>query len=213
MPHTGLAVIECRWWAEGNDSVRPIFETLAGIVEGNPHSVRYDMFVEETSLSQIISDIAGRPELHPIYIAAHGDSGSIGGLGQATVSRTVLRNMFRRVNAAGSIKGVYFGSCLIGTGENAAFWLSQAPTTGLLWIAGYTESVPWVDSSAVDMIFWSKYLHERQKNRNRRRGKWSELDMVKEASGGMKTLMPTVFTQLGFNIYFLDTGGAMTSVW
>ena len=142
--HTGLAVVESRWWASGNNSVRPLFETLAGIVEGNPHSVRYDMFVEEASLAAIIADIAEKPELHSIYIGAHGDGNSIGGLGTAAISRVRLRNMLHSANAAGSVVGLYFGSCLIATRQNASFFLTQAQTTGLQWIAGYTESVDWV---------------------------------------------------------------------
>ena len=56
--HTGLAVIEGRWNGSGNDSVRPLFETLAGIVEENPYAIRYDMFAEAASLETIINDIA-----------------------------------------------------------------------------------------------------------------------------------------------------------
>ena len=103
MTHTGLAVIESRWWSQGNDTVRPLFETLAGIVENNPHSVRYDMFVEEASLSQIISDVADKDYLHSVYIGAHGDDASICGLGDAKISRTVVRNLFRRANSAAAI--------------------------------------------------------------------------------------------------------------
>jgi hypothetical protein len=213
MSHTGMAVVESRWWQSGNDSVRPLFETLAGIVEGNPHSVRYDMFVEKASLSKIIADITSDRELHSIYIGAHGDSASIHGLGQARISRTELRNMLRTANSAGSIAGLYFGSCLIATKRNAAFWLTKRPKTGLKWIAGYTESVDWVDSSAVDMIFWSKYLHERRVNRSRKNNKKTEMQMVKHASSEMKKLMPTVFSELGFNVYYLDTGGALEAVW
>ncbi len=213
MVSTGLTVVESRWWANGNDSVRPLFETLAGIVEGNPHAVRYDMFAEEKSLTQIVTDIAKSSEIHSIYIAAHGDETSLGGLGETTISRTVVRNIFRSANRKGTVSGLYFGSCLIGTQRNAGFWLKEEPTTGLKWIAGYSVSVNWIDSSAVDMIFWSKYLSERKKNRSRKKGKKSEIQMVKHASSEMKALMPTVFTQLGFNIYYLDTGGALTTVW
>src|ERR1035438_1250497 len=101
--------------------------------------------------------------------------------------------MFCDKNKQKSITGLYFGSCLIGTAKNAGFWLSKKPTTGLIWVAGYERSVDWVDSSAVDMIFWSKYLSERKANRSRRKGKKSELEMVKYASSAMKGLMPTVF--------------------
>jgi hypothetical protein len=78
---------------------------LAGIVEGNPQSIRYDMFVEETSLSQIISDVASKPDLHSIYVGAHGDDTSICGLGGAQISRARLRNMLRNSNRRGSIAG------------------------------------------------------------------------------------------------------------
>jgi hypothetical protein len=121
--------------------------------------------------------------------------------------------MVRNANTNGAIAGLYFGSCLVGTPRNASFWLTETPTTGHKWIAGYTKSVDWVDSSAVDMIFWSKYLHERRTNRSRRRDKRSELDMVKHASLEMKKLMPTVFNEMGFNIYHLGTGGTLTAVW
>ena len=65
----------------------------------------------------------------------------------------------------------------------------------------------------MDMIFWSKYLHERRTNKSRRRGKKSEIEMVRDASSRMKALMPTVFTELGLNLYYLDTGGALEAVW
>ena len=80
-------------------------------------------------------------------------------------------------------------------------------------MAGYDKSVDWIDSSAVDMIFWSKYLHDRKKNRSRRKGKRSELQMAQHAASEMKTLMPSVFRELGFNVYFRDTGGALSAVW
>ena len=213
MAHTGLAVVEARWWTVGNDTVRPLFETLAGIVENNPHSMRYDMFADEFSLTKIIEALASDGNYHSIYIGSHGNENAIGGLAGAEISRTKLRNMFRNHNSADGVKGLYFGSCLIGTAKNAGFWLQEAPSTHLQWVAGYTKSVDWIDSSAIDMIFWSKLLHERRANRSRKKNKKSELQMVKHASSEMKKLMPTVFNEMGFNVYHLDTGGALVSVW
>jgi hypothetical protein len=213
MPHTGLAVVESRWWTTGNDSVRPLFETLAGIIEENPHSMRYDMFSDAGSMEKIIIDLCSNSVYHSVYIGAHGDENSITGLGNESISRTKLRNIFRSANVAGNVSGLYFGSCLVATRSNAQFFLCDGQTTGLKWLAGYSESVDWIDSSAIDMIFWSKYLHERQTNRSRRRNKKNDLAMVKDASTAMKALMPTVFTQLGFNIYYLDSGSTLTAIW
>lgn len=208
-----MAIVESRWWDNGNDSVRPLFETLAGIVEENPHAVRYDMFAEEKSLRCIIADISSNAALHSLYIAAHGNDGSVFGLGNCEISRTVLRNMMRDANTNKTICGIYFGSCLVANKENALFWLKSTPPTHLQWIAGYENSVDWIDSSAVDMIFWSKYLHERKLNRSRKKNKKTEISMVKHAASEMKKLMPTVFSEMGFNLYYLDTGGSLESVW
>ena len=212
MPHTGLAVIESRWWSEGNDSVRPLFETLAGIVENNPHFVRYDMFCEEQSLSRIIKNLTSSEIIHSVYVGAHGDESSICGLGDAVISRTKLRNMFINSNKSKAISGLYFGSCQVANQSNADFWLNEKKT-GLKWIAGYTKSVDWIDSSAVDMIFWSKYLHERKSNRSRKRNKKSDTEMVRSTSSEMKELMPTVFNQMGFNVYYLDHSKHVSTVW
>lgn len=124
-----------------------------------------------------------------------------------------MRNIIKNCNNNGHIKGLYFGSCLIGTQNNASFYLNDTDNTNIKWIAGYTTSADWIDSSAVDMIFWSKYLYERKRNKLRRRGKKTEIEMVKHASSEMKNLMPTVFNKLGFNIYYLDSGRAVTAVW
>ncbi len=121
--------------------------------------------------------------------------------------------MLSTSNAAAAVSGLHFGSCLIATKKNASFFLSKAQKTRLQWMAGYTKSVDWVDSSAVDMIFWSKYLLERKRNKSRKNNKKTELQMVKDASSEMKKLMPTVFTELGFNVYYLDNGGVVDSVW
>lgn len=210
---TGLAVAECRWFDDGNDSVRPLFEVLSGIVENNPHDFRYDMFSEERSLAAVLTDICQDKSLHALYIASHGSENSICGLGDAEISRTKLRNIIVSSNKKARLSGLYFGSCLVASRPNADFLLSKTPKSNLSWVAGYGKTVDWIDSSAVDMIFWSKYLHERKRNRSRRKGKKSELQMAHHAANEMKTLMPTVFGQLGFNVYFRDSGGALSSVW
>jgi hypothetical protein len=213
MVQTGLAVLEARWWEDGNDSVRPLFETLSGIVENNPHGFRYDMFADKSSLTTILEDIACDPIYHAIYIASHGDDNSIRGIGDNSISRVELRNIFRNCNKDASISGLYFGSCLVANESNSRFLLTQTPKTGLDWVAGYNKAVDWIDSSAVDMVFWSKYLHERKTNRSRRKNKKSDVQMIKSASTEMKKLMPTVFNELGFNVYHLDSGGELAAVW
>ena len=37
--------------------------------------------------------------------------------------------------------------------------------------------------------------------------------MIKWASSEMNRLMPTIFNEMGFNVYYLDTSGSLTTVW
>jgi hypothetical protein len=67
--------------------VRPLFETLSGIVEDNPHSFRYDMFSEEKSLAAILNEVGTNHDYHSLYIASHGSEDCICGLGDAEISR------------------------------------------------------------------------------------------------------------------------------
>ena len=208
--HTGLAVIEARWFEDGNDSVRPFFEVISGIVESNPHAFRYDMFTEEQSLASIIEELGNSKWCHSLYIAAHGSDDSIFGLGNHEISRTKLRNMIRSSNTAGNITGLYFGSCSVASTENCEFFFQG---TNLRWIAGYDRPVDWVDSSAIDMVFWSKYLNERKINRSRRRGKRNEVQMAWTAADEMKALMPTASESIGFNLYRALIDGEIAPEW
>ena len=214
MSRTGLAIVECRWWTRGNDSVRPLFETLAGIVEDNPHAVRYDMFADRSSLESVFAQVASVGDYHSIYVASHGNEQHLGALGDALISRTELRNSVRATNTKAHIKGIYFGSCLIANRANAEFLLKDRGTK-LLWVAGYAKTVDWVDSSAIDMIFWSKYLHARKANKSKKgpKAEKSEVQMMLNSSKKMRDLVPNVFTQMGFNIYYLDNANNVNAVW
>lgn len=213
MHHTGLAVLEARWWEHGNDSVRPLFETIAGIIEENPHSVRYDMFCDEDSLAENVKDICQKGDYHSIYISSHGYENSILGLGDHEISRTIIRNIFRNYNLVGTISGLYFGSCLIATERNAEFWLSEASKTNLQWVAGYNKTVDWIDSSGIDMIFWSKYLYKKRKNRSKTKNKKTDIQILKFTADEIKNLIPTIFNKMGFNVYHLDDSGSLVSIW
>ena len=103
-----LAVIESRWWIDRNDSVRGIFDMLAGTLVGNPFAYHYEMFNNAESIKEMIPRIARTRDIHHIYVAAHGDEQSIHGAGDARISRTVLANALAEVHAR-QIYGVFFG--------------------------------------------------------------------------------------------------------
>ncbi len=210
---TGLAVIEARWWDDGNHSVRGVFESVCGIATANPFAFRYDMFCDESSLGTSVGHVAADPQFHSIYLAAHGDEQGLQGSPGHDISRAKLRNIMRNSNQNHTITGLYFGSCLICNEVNANFLFDQQKGIGVNWIAGYSKSVDWVISTSVDMVFWSFLFQERKRNKSRKKGKKSDLQIALHAASEMKKVMPTIFNELGFNMYHLDGGQNLTKVW
>ena len=85
-----LAVLESRWWTKTNDSVRGVFDMLAGILVGNPFGYHYEMFNTAESIKEMIPRIARTPDIHHIYIAAHGDEQAIQGAGGRRTGSSML---------------------------------------------------------------------------------------------------------------------------
>lgn len=195
-----FSVIESRWWGDGNHSVRPLFEALAGIHFDNPSAFYYDMFSEKKSLSTGLSMRCKDGQTQVVYLATHGDSTTIGGASQQYTSRTELRNMLIMHNTTQQVKGLYFGTCLTGNKDLAKFLL-EAPKTNLEWIAGYRESVDWIDGSAIDMIFFSKLAEQYLKNSSRRKGKKTPAEMAQIAGTELLHLVPGASSKYGFNIF------------
>ena len=65
-----LAVLESRWWKTSNDSVRGLFDMLAGMHKDNPFACHYEMFNNADSLKELIPRIAKVKDVHNIYIGA-----------------------------------------------------------------------------------------------------------------------------------------------
>ena len=49
-----LAVIESRWWVDGNSSVKGLFDVLADILVDNPSAYHYEMFNNAESLREVL---------------------------------------------------------------------------------------------------------------------------------------------------------------
>lgn len=195
-----FSVIESRWWSDGNHSVRPLFEALAGIHYDNPSAFYYDMFSEKESLDSGLRMRCRDGQTQVVYLATHGDENSIGGATGHSISRLELRNRISIHNATKQVKGLYLGTCLMGNKSLAKFLL-EFPDTNLEWVAGYRELVDWIDGSAIDMIFFSKLAEEYRLNSSRRKGKLSPRQMAHNAGSKLLQLVPGAHSQYGFNIF------------
>ena len=68
-------------------------------------------------------------------------------LGAATVDSAAISSSYR---------GLYFGSCKFADINTADYLLAN--NQAVRWIAGYARKVPWIESTACDMMFFQLLL-------------------------------------------------------
>jgi len=166
---TKIAVIESRWHHPANDiqrntTVRPLFEFLANIHFGTHHAFEYEMVGTQAALDEALGRLAQSRRVTAVYLAMHGGTNGLHLHGGDRVSRTQLRNSLRAISAAhGShLRGLFLGACTFGTPILADFLLGQ--NVSVTWLAGYTESVEFVKSTAMDLLFFNLWLAVKQEN-------------------------------------------------
>jgi hypothetical protein len=159
------------------------------------------MFADKSSLSTVLKMRGSDSQTEVLYLATHGDEKNIGPNSTNIISRTEVRNALIAANKKAQVKGGYLGTCLTGNADVAKFFLENT-STKLEWIAGYRDSVDWIDGSAIDMIFFSKLAELYVKNKSKRAGKLSPRKMAHEAASALLKLVPGAHSTYGFNIYF-----------
>jgi len=187
-----LAVIEGKWKKDTNLSVKSLFDLLSDIHLNTPHGYIYEMFCNASSLQDIIARMRKTTNLKYIYIGAHGDVDYIAAAG-GNIKRTVIRNKLQKLSS-GAIEGLFFGSCLFGNEDNASFLLGSDTT--IKWVAGYTTSVDWMESSALDILFWSTFY--------RKNG--TPIERIEATAKNISQMANGLIKDLGFQIYVRKKG-------
>lgn len=170
-----------------------LFDMLAGMHKDNPFAYHYEMFNNAASLRELILRVAKMKDVHNIYVGAHGsEDGSALVCPGGEVSRTQLANSLQGISAR-QLHGLFLGCCGVGLQTE---WLLLKDTK-LTWVAGYTESVDWVHSSAMDLFFWNAYYNSSV----------CESTTKKDRVGNMFSLLcalhlrvPYMFDELGFRV-------------
>lgn len=199
MRQTGIAVIESRWWQDRNTSVRGLFDLVADIACGNPHRYHYEMAGSKAAMKEAIPRIASYHHCKYLCIASHGDAGGIALHNDEVFSRTELRNALRTMKSGPNdrIHGVHLASCIFGSQEMAGFIFEQR--LPLTWISGYQETIGWIDSSALDLLFFNQLIY----NQN---NFMASLNIKKTARKLLK-IAPGLIKELGFGIYVRNPSG------
>ena len=211
MNHAPFSIVETRWWEDGNNSVRALFEAVAALQYENPSAFLYDMFCDESSLDTIMHQRCTDGKTHVVYLATHGneEATAIGHDESTLISRTKFRNILRNANAKGKLTGLYLGTCYMAQNKTIEF-LMDSGRTKLSWMAGYTESVDWIEGSAIDMVFFNYLAQEYRKNKSSKKKK-TGAEMAKTAATELMRLIPSAHSKYGFTFHSFN-GKKLTSM-
>lgn len=213
---TKIAVIESRWHNPSNDierntTVRPLFEFLANIHYGTHHDFEYEMVGTASALDEALGRLARSRRVTVAYLAMHGGTNGLHLHSGQRVTRTRLRNRLREISGedGSKLRGLYLGACLFGTPQLAQFLLRRE--INITWIAGYQESVDFVHSTALDLLFFNTWLDVKQRNRGytERQRIGAVADRLRaEAEGLIQTPLENgnADAGLGFSIYVRRRG-------
>lgn len=205
--HTGIAVIESKWFPKSNVSVRGLFDLVADLATGSPHAYHYEMASSEAALKEAIPRIAKDRSCRYLCLAMHGSEKGLHLINEERVTRTELRNMLERIKSTPGAKlsGIHLASCLFGTHEIAAKLFDTK--TDVAWIAGYSQEVDWIRSSALDLLFFNHFA-------NLRHERLTEIQKIHAVVGMLRQTAAGLMTELGFGVYVRKqkTGGAKNLV-
>lgn len=204
---TRIQVVEGKWYDEMNTSIRSMFDLIADIHTSNPNAYRYEMFCDGNALANIIRRASKEDDVNFVYVACHGTDPAEDGYGLVgsdgnRVSRTIVANAFRPAKDSGNkLGGIFFGSCFFGAQSNADFLFDRTNNRkrGIAWCAGYTKAVDFIDSTIMDMYFFSHLIRVRTSDPNKR---------IESVAKKNKNNMKGLADKLGLNIYVPTKSGS-----
>jgi len=191
MPHSKIAVVEGKWSDKTNLSVKSFFDLMSDLIFKTPHAYHYEMFCDLMSLKNIVTRMSRARGIKYIYIGAHGTPNNIKALG-GSITRAELRSILHKFTGT-SIFGVFLSTCAFGNEDNIDYLLrpTRDAVTSIKWIAGYTKDIDWIDSAALDMLFWNSFFSS----------EGSQIARIEYVASELKRLVPGLIKELGFCIY------------
>jgi hypothetical protein len=193
-------VLESYWSADlrERESVQPF---VKGLCDLNAWEFHYRTFDSTNDLKLWIENFntirrAGKDKI--VYLATHGNrAGKLHTLEQ----NIPLQSLARILKPAKSIVGLHLGSCSLGQPENLE---NLARKTSVEWVAAYDQEVPWLESTALDLLFWSWIYAGAPRPKRVRR-------LTPEAAAHELYSRFNYARDMGFRVVFRDSGGIASS--
>jgi hypothetical protein len=200
-----LAILESDWFMGYNHSVRPFFEGISGTVYNSPDVYHYERFVGRQSIEEAMRHLVKKRQVRYLYLASHGEKTYIKCPNKDRVSRVAFDQILQQAIAGSRLDGLYFASCLFGTRKTAELLWSVGETVPrsqrLKWVAGYTREVDWMESMALDWLFWSTLL-----TKELRTPRDNPVMRVQQVVSYLVRMAPDLCRSLQFHVYVRKTG-------
>ncbi|MFH1278834.1 MAG: hypothetical protein ABIK65_10700 [Candidatus Eisenbacteria bacterium] len=140
------------YWSENLAERESVLPFVKGLCDLNRWEFHYRTFDSTNDLRLWIKnfDRIRRSRAEKIvYVATHGSrAGRLWTL-EGTIPMVTLARILR---PARSIAGLHLGSCNLG---QPAILDGLVAKTNLQWVAAYDQEVPWIESTTLDLLFWS----------------------------------------------------------
>jgi hypothetical protein len=140
------------YWSEDLTERESVFPFVKGLCDLNQWELHYRTFDSTNDIRLWIDkfDRMRRSRAEKIlYVATHGSrAGKLW-----TLEETIPMNTFARIlKPARSLVGLHLGSCNLGQPKILDGLVMK---TNLQWVAAYDQEVPWIESTTLDLLFWS----------------------------------------------------------
>ena len=196
MPENEIIVVEGRWFAKQNVSVRSLFDLISDLNFDHHHAYFHHMFTDKRSFAQVVKHGAVRRGSRFLYVGAHGDEDAVyGSLSDEVEGRVtaadVRKAVFDAEKDGGFYHGLFFGSCAFVNDLTAtALLVAPGAPQRVKWIAGYSGSPDWMLSTFLDGLFWTAILDRGYEDSNAptRRIKNAYETVQSQAAGLVETL-------------------------
>jgi len=140
------------YWSENlaeRESVHPFVKGLCDLNLWEFHYRTLDSANDAKSWNRNFNGIRRSGTEKIVYLASHGSkAGKL-----ATLEQNIPADeLVQALKGASSIVGLHLGSCNLGQPKILTDLVER---TSLRWVAAYDTEVPWMESTTIDLLFWS----------------------------------------------------------
>ncbi len=140
------------YWSEDltqRESVQPFIKGLCDLNQWEFHYRTFDSGNDLLFWIKSFQKIRRSRQSKIVYIASHG---SAKGMLTTLEENIPIATLIKALKPATSVTGLHLGACSLGQPAILKKILKSCP---LQWVAAYDQEVPWLESTALDLLFWS----------------------------------------------------------